>query len=375
MRPLRRTLGAGKRRARADWRFRLYARLRAGLRLGGGIVLVATLLLAACGGGNGASDGPTTLPASLGVPGLTVFTNSDDLFVDEGGGVRLLRAAPDAAGILSPALSPRGDAVLYVLLDQSGAGGRDRSALHLITLDGVDRVLREPGGAGEFFLTPRWHPDGDAVLYTHETAHAGDADNTSVQSRQAVEFLNLENGSISVLRNDARDGAFSADGTQVALVDAPFGDERITIINVETRTVRTLVDQTSGLSAFRIPRFEPGGNRLAFSASGTGPAVTALPRALAASVRNGVQDLWLVDGAGGTPRRLTTVLEDLPDYAWAGDGRAILMRGAFGVYLVDVAAGTTQTLRPGETHGGHDWRGRADPAGTASPPPRPRGSA
>ena len=57
------------------------------------------------------------------------------------------------------------------------------------------------------------------------------------------------------------------------------------------------------------------------------------------------------------------MLEDTPDYTWSGDGRHILLRGGFGVYLVEVETRVTQTLGPGEFHGTHDWVGVArDPS-------------
>ena len=116
---------------------------------------------------------------------------------------------------------------------------------------------------------------------------------------------------------------------------------------------------TSGMEFDSQPRFSPDGQWLAFLASGDGPLASAAPAAVlpAAWITNGVQDVWLIrpDGTGLT--RLTTVLEDTPYFSWSADGRQILLRGAFGTYLVEVETRVTQTLGPGEFHGAHDWAG------------------
>ncbi len=317
------------------------------------LLAICAVVLAACGG---APDGPGIDP--LAVPGVAVFTSDGDLFVQEDGVVGRLVSAGEDSEVLSPALAPAGNAVAYVLLRED-AQGRTSSELRLIaSAGGGERTLLAPQQAGEFFWTPRWAADGGSIVYAHELPPANGQSGDPVIR---VERIDIADRDVAVLRERARDPALSADGDRLLFVDLAPGDDELRSVELGSGAELTLVDASSGLSSFRVPQLSPDGRFVAFSASGDGPAAAA-GAGLASStrpvaLRNGVQDLWLVAADGSGLRRLTTLLEDLPDFAWSIDGRHLLVRGAFGAYLVAVEAGTTETLGPGESHGGLDWRG------------------
>ena len=74
---------------------------------------------------------------------------------------------------------------------------------------------------------------------------------------------------------------------------------------------------------------------------------------------NGARRHLRVDAAGGVPRLIAALTEDQPDFAFSSDGRHVLARGSFGVYLVEVDGdGAAFAVAPGEFHGWHYWRGR-----------------
>ncbi len=367
-------------------------------------ILAAALLVAACGGCG--DDPPAVAPApsvaqadpagqaeqgdeapqaqqpqatgpgpDLRVPGLAVYTKGVDLWLQRGATAELLLAGSQRISLSSPALSPDGTRVAYVRFDQAPAAAGDiGSDIHILDLGaGIDVPVRSHGRAGEFFWSPQWLDDG-RLVYSHQVNEAaGDG----AAYRIDIELIDLNSGSVELLRADATDPGLSPDGAMLAFVDDPASDHILAVAGLATGgqppgPARVLLDTSDNLAFFRLPRFSPDGAWIAFLASGDGPLVASRPEAflmalLAAAplavAGNGVQDLWRIrpDGSGLT--RLTTVLEDTPDYAWSSDGRHILLRGAFGVYLVEVETRVTQTLGPGEFHGTHDWAGVArDPS-------------
>ena len=349
-----------------------------------GLILAASLVAAACGGGGGTTDAPPASspdssqsaseppssapvtapddPAAVGpdlrVPGLAVYTRGVDIWLQRASDVRLLLSGSQRIALFTPALSPDGDRVAYIRFDQApGNVGDIGSDLHIVDIDsGVDIPIRQHAREGEFYWSPAWSADGARLYYSHQVNDAGDSGGLfSID----IEAIDLDAGAVQVLRENASEPVVSADGETLAFVDQPAVGHILAVMDLASGAARTLLDTTDNLAFFRLPRFSPDGQWLAFLASGDGPLASAAPAAVlpAAWITNGVQDVWLIrpDGTGLT--RLTTVLEDTPYFSWSADGRQILLRGAFGTYLVEVETRVTQTLGPGEFHGAHDWAG------------------
>jgi hypothetical protein len=317
---------------------------------------------------------PLVPPEALGVgigpdlraPGLAVYTKGVDLWLQRGEQAGILLAGSQSVALFSPALSPDGARVAYVRFDQgAGRGGQIGSAIHILDLGaGIDVPVLTPGSEGEFFWSPRWLGPGHLV-YSQQVNEPSD---DGAPYRIDIQRIDLAGGEAALLRADATDPGLSPDGRMLAFVDRPAVDHVLAVVDLDAGEAiagseRVLLDTSDNLAFFRLPRFSPDGEWIAFLASGDGPLVASGSAALLGAAPslpaagNGVQDLWRIrpDGSGLT--RLTTVLEDTPDYAWSADGRHVLLRGVYGVYLVEVETRITQTLGPGEFHGAHDWVG------------------
>ena len=59
--------------------------------------------------------------------------------------------------------------------------------------------------------------------------------------------------------------------------------------------------------------------------------------------------------AGGTPKRVADLKEDLPALTWSGDGKHLYVLGASALYDVNVASGAVTKLGPGSFHGQLVW--------------------
>ena len=127
-------------------------------------VVLSTIVFVACGG----TSEPTErrIPA----PGTLVFTQGVDLWIQDEDGARLLIAAEQDQQLLQPAISPDGTQVAYIVFQLTQAEGTTIGTdLAIADLDDPRQViLVQHNRQAEFFWTPRWTPDGNALIFTHE---------------------------------------------------------------------------------------------------------------------------------------------------------------------------------------------------------------
>ena len=337
-------------------------------------LLVAGVTTVACGSeappiGQSAPSPPPTPAAdagkALGVPGLSVYSVGGDLQLERNGDLRKLVVAPSLnVSYLSPRISPDGQAVAYVRLAIfSGSGAATvLSDIRVADLEGGGRVVVTPRGEGAFVWAPQWSADQGSLVYAHQL-NQPDAAGRAFQVN--VERVDLTTGESEILVTNARDPALSPDGRLLVFVDDPALAHKLSVLNLETGERTPLLALSDGLAVFRLPQFSPDGEWIAVAASGEGRLVSSRPAPAVLNRSNGVQDVWLIRPDGSGLHRLTAVQEDQPDFAWSQDGRHILLRGTFGIYLAEVSTRRTRTiLVPGELHGTHDWHGSlpVDPA-------------
>lgn len=299
-------------------------------------------LLAACGGGE------PERPAALPVPGLAAFTIGVDLWLREDGEERLIVEADEGRQVLAPAISPDGRRIAFVFFQVTGSADAVVGAdLAVWDADDGVRIVLEHSERSEYFWNPRWTPDGQALIYTHEAPGL----------EIAVERLELASGETRVLRPLARDGDIAPDGQRIVFIDNPYGGApRLMVQNLESGAEYPLDPENDwDIYVFRIPKWTPDGESIVFAGSVELPTVSSA----ATFDANGPEDIWRVAAAGGQPDLIAAVTEDQPDFAVSDDGRHVLVRGSFGVYIAAIAAGGAPfAVAPGEFHGWHDWRGR-----------------
>lgn len=313
---------------------------------------------------------PSVSDTALGVPGIVVYTQERDLLFSDGKSVRTLVPGQETVDLLSPALASDGSVTAYVsfLVVPPSPEQPFGSDLHIITPDGTDQVVLSHQADGEFYWTPRWTTDGRQLVYAHQR---NEADTEGRTFKVQVETIDLASGAVMVIRDNARDPDLSPDGSLLVFVDDPALTHRLSVMRTDGIDDQSIVDLDDNLAVFRLPQFSPDGEWIAFLASGNGPLVSAAPTAAATSETarlNGVSDLWLIRPDGTGLHRLTTLQEDQPDFAWSSDGREILLRGSFGLYLIDIGERTVQLIGPGEFHGWFDWMSNPPtPGGQVSP--------
>ena len=164
-------------------------------------------MLAACG--SGADETERRIPA----PGTFVYTQGVDLWIQDEDGPRLLIAAGQDQQLLHPAISPDGVRVAYVVFQLTQAEGSTIGTdLAISDLGNPEQqIVVEHTKQAEFIWNPRWSPDGESLIFTHEPG----------ELLIRIARLDLQRGVVEILREDARDADISADGSRIVFVSAP----------------------------------------------------------------------------------------------------------------------------------------------------------
>ncbi|MDE2893212.1 MAG: LpqB family beta-propeller domain-containing protein [Chloroflexota bacterium] len=314
------------------------------LRRRGLALLVLAWAFVACGSG---SDGLADAERRIPVSGLLVFTVGVDLWIQDDQGARPLIQAGQDQQLLQPAISPDGERVAYVVFQLTNAEGTSIGTdLAVASLDDPQQeiVVRHTRQA-EFVWSPRWTPDGQSLIFTHEPG----------ELTIRVVRLDLQRREAEVVREDARDADVSPDGARIVFVNTPYsGDPHLVVRNLSDGS-ETVLDPEREWPPMpvRLPRFAPDGESVVFSGGQFLPQVSARVMGL-----NGPEDIWSYQLTTGVLTQLAAIGEDQPDFAISDDGRHVLIMGAFGMYLVEaVPRDPPYAIAPGEFHGGIDWTG------------------
>src|ERR1700704_3689032 len=185
-------------------------------------------------------------------------------------------------------LSPEGERVAFAVRTVTPERDGYLSSIWLVPFDGSREAVRITSGPGQDTL-PRWSPDGRTLAFVSDRAAADKTDGKKRKPKN-VFALSLDGGEARQLTSfddDCGDIAWSPDGRRIAFTvkDAKAADADEAAPHVYER-MRYKTDE--GFLSDQRRRH-----------------------------------VWLVDAAGGEPRRLTNGDWDDQQLAWSPDGREI----------------------------------------------------
>lgn len=300
------------------------------------LILLALLLLAACGGGQ------TAVPADAGEDGRLVFIEIDggDQFLSQysvaKGAVTRLFTVPANGWLAHAAVAPQGDRVVLSYAPPPPEGQIQFGYTHLyemsLTADTSPTLLLPPDTPDEVFFNPVWSPDGRFLYFSHvRPEDAGAGTFTTVLQR-----WNVDTGEITAVAANAIWPRPSPDGTQLAYV----------AVNPQTQANGLVVSRADGSEprqlvpedAFQVvdvPVFSPDGQWLYFSAAQNATSGRSwwewLLGVQVAAAHNIPSDWYRIPLQGGVPERLTFIDGVNLFGLFAPDGETLFFTSASGL--------------------------------------------
>lgn len=347
------------------------------------VLVCCALIAVACGSGDGTSGAKTSLPdsqtkvsgtavatrpaATPGGAGSLIITEPDGLSeydIKSGKSKALITTDNANTFLLYPAVSADYAMLTYVVQPPPKIDGSKYDAgsdLWIANRDGTgQRAVYTHDTPNQLVAFPQWEDAGHILAVVLEIGREGGT--TSVV--YTLERVDIATGARTKLLKDAIALGLSPDAKRAVYAGlAPQTGETLNVADLASGAPATvLVGLDQNLSPFNSPRFSPDGKQIAFaSADQTGASaqfelVSAAGGVVDAPSRDGLpEDIWTVDAAGGTARRVADLKEDLPALTWSGDGKHLYVVGSAGLYDVNLQNGASTRLGDGSFHAQVVW--------------------
>jgi Tol biopolymer transport system component len=199
----------------------------------------------------------------------------------------------------------------------------------------------DPGGGNQKRLLDfpvssfEWSPDSREMLYVsaYEDPQHNDPAvlNGTRTPMSAVYVLNIKTGNQRRLTSFGQNcsGAWSPDGTQIALSFGTGKSSDIFVVSLDGKHARRLTDSKS---VYIRPKWSPNGVAIAFVSIGVPDAGDPTPGA------------YVINADGTNLRRISD--KQASKVIWAPDGKSLLLQAADGIVLTDSSAEWTRRLVP-----------------------------
>jgi Tol biopolymer transport system component len=288
--------------------------------------------------------------------------------------------------IADAALSPDRSKVAFGMFTARTGDGPGGSDIVVAPVDAPDQrtVVVPRDRPGMLLAAPQWSPDGQALVFE------GVGLSATGQAAVTAEWVSADGSGRRILAQQGRYPSFSPDGRSVVYTKAlPTGDA-LWEVPLDGGDAREIVPD-SVLLLIAYPRYSPDGKTIAVAGVGdtmpaplapTGPGSPSAPGAPAGSAAppgtvpklislTGGQDPALsrsvaahgypaepfaISPAGGEPRRMASLPIDDAAVAWSPDGAWVAVSGANGLFLVNVADGSSRRVSENGSFGAIDWR-------------------
>lgn len=329
------------------------------------VLATGALALAACG------TAPSAQPAAAGA-GLRaafILANPAGLLALDANARALGRIIdlPANSAPATPTLHPSGKSVAFAITQVPTKTTGFGSDIWTANLDGTGtRPLVEHEGDTVFYASPQFDPTGN-VLYVHRRA-AILKGGSFVGNEDAILRVDLRTGERRTLLSDGADPTLSPDGRTLVYVHFKDGQgDGLWTANADGTGARPLLKGKDTFWYLQSPRFDPAGQRIAFSAAGH--SVTAVDRMLARPSAGGASsvvfraalstsagsprahlgvpsEIFLVPLDGSSVKSIGQTGDDVTP-AWSPDGMRLAYIGTGAFYTLTLADGAVKSLAQG----------------------------